>query len=189
MIDRKKNMRYIFFIVMVCICILVLSKYNFFSGLVEANLFSNYDKNKCVYTINESINTDEELKKNVMKMHTFINEERRKNGLKLLNLDSKLTTVAQMKAQDMVNKNYLSHVSPTYGTIYNMLKNNGIKYFNAGENIGSVYNIESAHTSFMNSPMHKNAILYPKFDKLGIGIAQMPNKMHKISIIFISSIN
>ena len=35
----------------------------------------------------------------------------------------------------MRDKNYFSHTSPTYGSPFDMMKNFGIKYMAAGENI------------------------------------------------------
>ncbi len=39
------------------------------------------------------------------------------------------------KSQDMIDNNYFSHNSPTYGSPFDMLKKFGISYKTAGENI------------------------------------------------------
>lgn len=119
------------------------------------------------------------------KMLSLINEERNKKGLNPLVLHEKLTSVAELKAKDMVENDYLSHTSATYGSIYTMIKNAGISYYNAGENIARAFSIENAHNNFMNSYMHKKAILADHFTHVGIGIERESGGMYKISVMFI----
>jgi uncharacterized protein YkwD len=45
----------------------------------------------------------------------LINAERAKAGIAALQMKQELTKVAQIKADDMVDNNYFSHNSPTYG--------------------------------------------------------------------------
>jgi len=121
----------------------------------------------------------------VLEMLTLINNERSKNNLNPLKLDDKLTSLAQLKAEDMATNNYLSHTSRRYGSLYSMLSNGGIKYYNSGENIAKAFNVATAHKNFMNSGMHKRAILAPHFTHIGIGIAKHSRSMYKISVMFI----
>lgn len=76
-----------------------------------------------------SLTTDE------LETFNLINQQRNNNGLSSLKIDAELQRVARIKAQDMVNNNYFDHNSPTYGTPFNMMKNFGISYKTAGENI------------------------------------------------------
>lgn len=48
-------------------------------------------------------------------MVKLVNQERSRAGLKPLEVDMRLVQTARAKSQDMVNKNYFSHSSPTYG--------------------------------------------------------------------------
>ncbi|MDK2918554.1 MAG: hypothetical protein PWQ37_1287 [Candidatus Petromonas sp.] len=136
-------------------------------------------------TTQNKMNTKPTDSSSVYKMLTLINDERTKSGLKPLTLNDKLTSVAQLKAEDMAKNNYLSHTSPTYGSIYTMIRNAGISFYNVGENIATAYSIENAHRNFMNSYIHRNAILAPHFAEVGIGIAKTSTGMHKISVMFI----
>ncbi len=104
------------------------------------------------------------------KMINLINQERQKNGLPLLELDDKISGVAQLKAEDMNNNNYFSHDSPVYGSPFNMLKQFGISYKSAGENIAGNKNIDNAHSALMKSLSHKANILDKRYKKVGIGI-------------------
>ena len=87
-------------------------------------------------------------------LETFnlINQERNKNGLASLKIDSEVQRVARIKAQDLVNNNYFAHESPTYGTPFNMLKNFGVSYKSAGENLAGNSSNSGAVNAWMNSP-------------------------------------
>ena len=62
----------------------------------------------------------------------ILNEQRITNGLPALTLDSLFTAAAQTKAKDMVENNYFSHTSPTYGSPFEVMQNAGVTYISAG---------------------------------------------------------
>lgn len=100
----------------------------------------------------------------------LVNAERAKQGLKPLELDSKLSSVARKKSQDMRDNNYFSHQSPTYGSPFDMLKQFGVSYRTAGENIAAGYpSAQAVVTGWMNSAGHRANILNPSFTKIGVG--------------------
>lgn len=99
------------------------------------------------------------------------NAERSKAGVSPLKANNDLTKLARMKSQDMVNKNYFSHQSPTYGSPFDMMKNYGISYMYAGENIAMNQTADKAFTAWMNSEGHRKNILNPNFTEIGVGIA------------------
>lgn len=100
------------------------------------------------------------------------NVERQKAGLAPLILDAPLTKGATAKSQDMIDNNYFSHTSPTYGSPFDMMKAFGIKYMAAGENIAAGYDTpEAVVTGWMNSEGHRANILSAKFSKIGVGYA------------------
>lgn len=86
-------------------------------------------------------------------LETFnlINQQRNNNGLPSLKIDNEVQRVARIKAQDLVNNNYFAHESPTYGTPFNMLKNFGITYKSAGENLAGNSSNSGAVNAWMNS--------------------------------------
>ena len=65
----------------------------------------------------------------------LVNDIRVKNGLSRLEANWELSRVARYKSQDMKDNNYFSHTSPVYGSPFNMMKNFGISYRSAAENI------------------------------------------------------
>src|SRR5699024_12103492 len=49
------------------------------------------------------------------------NQEREKQGLAPLEIDSELSVVSKDKSKDMLNNQYFSHDSPTYGSPFDMM--------------------------------------------------------------------
>ena len=70
----------------------------------------------------------------------LVNIERAKYGLPALTEDWELSRVARYKSQDMKDKRYFSHTSPTYGSPFDMMKKFGVTYKTAGENIAGQKN-------------------------------------------------
>ncbi|WP_409347259.1 peptidoglycan-binding protein [Paenibacillus sp. MBLB4367] len=103
-------------------------------------------------------------------MVDLVNQERQKAGLKPLAVDTQLSHSARLKSKDMVDLNYFSHDSPTYGSPFDMMKQFGISYRTAGENIACNSSVSKAHTSLMNSQGHRENILKSSFTHIGIGI-------------------
>lgn len=114
-------------------------------------------------------------------MVTLVNQERSKASLPPLSVDMEVAKVARIKAKDMVDNNYFSHYSPTYGSPFDMLKNFGIKYLHAGENLAGNPSIEGAHQALMNSEEHRKNILNSNYTHIGIG-AQDSNKYGNIVV-------
>ena len=100
----------------------------------------------------------------------LVNEIRRQNGLNELTLNWELSRVARYKSQDMCDNKYFSHTSPTYGSPFTMIKNFGLTYRTAGENIAMGYNTPQAVVDgWMNSSGHRANILNSSFTQIGVG--------------------
>ena len=104
----------------------------------------------------------------------LINAKRTANGLSALNIDNELQNVARIKAQDMVDNNYFAHNSPTYGTPFQMIKNFGIKYKAAGENIAGNSTNQGAVNAWMNSEGHRANILSNNYNYTGVAVVKSP---------------
>lgn len=119
-------------------------------------------------TQTSNMNSDEK------EIFDLINKQRTNNGLTALKHDNGVQRVARIKAQDMVDNNYFSHTSPTYGSPFDMLKSFKISYKTAGENIAANSSNSSAVTAWMNSSGHKANILNSSFNYTGIGVVSSP---------------
>ena len=100
----------------------------------------------------------------------LVNQERAKVGLQPLKHRADIANVAEVKAKDMVNRNYFSHQSPTYGSPFDMLKRFNISYRAAGENIAQGQRSpKEVMNSWMNSSGHRANILNTNYNAIGVG--------------------
>lgn len=101
------------------------------------------------------------------------NAERSKNGLSALKADNPLSNVAQAKSNDMQQKNYFSHNSPTYGSPFDMMRDFGVTYNSAGENIAmGQQSPEEVVQAWMDSEGHRKNILNGTFTHIGVGYTE-----------------
>lgn len=106
----------------------------------------------------------------------LVNEIRAENGLKALTYDWELSRAARYKSQDMKDNGYFSHTSPVYGTPFQMIKNFGISYRSAGENIAKGYSTPQAVVNgWMNSSGHRANILNANYTHIGVGYVASGN--------------
>ncbi|RLL45118.1 LysM peptidoglycan-binding domain-containing protein [Oceanobacillus piezotolerans] len=100
----------------------------------------------------------------------LVNIERANHGLPALKYDWELARVAKHKSQDMHDKGYFSHNSPTYGSPFDMMKNYGINYKSAGENIAKGQKTaQQVVDAWMNSQGHRANILNSSYTHIGVG--------------------
>ena len=125
-------------------------------------------------TGNNDNQTTSALTEDEQEVFNLINEKRKANGLSPLVMDDELQNVARVKAQDMVDNNYFSHNSPTYGTPFEMIKSFGIKYKAAGENIAGNSSNTGAVNAWMNSEGHRANILSNNYNYTGIAVVNSP---------------
>ncbi|QOR68920.1 hypothetical protein IM538_12700 [Cytobacillus suaedae] len=107
------------------------------------------------------------------KVIDLTNAERRKAGLPDLKADTSLSNVAREKSNDMQKNNYFSHTSPTYGSPFDMMRDFGVSYKTAGENIAQGQQTpEQVVQAWMNSEGHRKNILSKDFTHIGVGYQQ-----------------
>ena len=132
----------------------------------NSNNSSNNNSSSNSNSTTTAMTTDEK------EVFDLINNQRTQNGLSALKLNTETLRVARIKAQDMVDNNYFSHNSPTYGSPFQMLNSFKISYKTAGENIAGNSSNSSAVTAWMNSSGHRANILNSSFNYTGIGVVK-----------------
>ena len=111
------------------------------------------------------------LNANEAKAFQLLNEFRVENGSAPLLADRRLTDVARAKAQDMIDNDYFGHISPTYGSVGNMLRSFGVSFSVAGENLSKAGTVARAQLQLENSTQgHKQNMLNTKYNKVGIAV-------------------
>ena len=133
----------------------------------------------------------------------LVNIERSKNGLAPLTSNWQAARCARIKSQEMIDKNYFSHTSPTYefvgllpcpsvremidknyfshtsptyGSPFKMMESFGLRFSAAAENIAyGQRTAQEVMNSWMNSPGHRANILSKSYTQIGVGVAKKSN--------------
>lgn len=103
-------------------------------------------------------------------MLNLVNRERLAAGLGALAPDPELTEVARRHSTDMFVRGYFAHDTPENRDPFDRMREAGVRFLAAGENLAHGPTIQIAHTGLMNSPGHRANILRPQFGRVGIGI-------------------
>ena len=104
-------------------------------------------------------------------MLQLVNTERAKNGLGALTMNTGASKAAQVRATEIVKQ--FSHTRPNGQDPFTALKEFGVSYSAAGENIAYGYSTaQSVMNAWMNSPGHRANILNGRFTQIGIGVYQ-----------------
>jgi uncharacterized protein YkwD len=112
------------------------------------------------------------------------NAERIKRNLPLLHPDAFLNQSAQKYAEELLSKNFFSHVSPNGQTLKDRMEKSGyynpsyqeecfcIQRFVVGENLArGQKTADEVVADWMKSPSHRDALLNPQFSDIGVGVA------------------
>lgn len=100
------------------------------------------------------------------------NAARVRNGLRSLEWDDSTSITARKHSVDMALNGYFSHENQQGKSPFDRMKEDGIKFRTAGENLA--YGQSSsifAHEGLMNSKGHRDNILLDKYSHLGTGVA------------------
>jgi uncharacterized protein YkwD len=112
-----------------------------------------------------------------------INAERAAEGLPALTVDPVLTELARGHAQDMIDRNYFSHVTLEGLTYRDRLKERGIELNWVGENFyadscSEEDIVECTMNWLMGDPPHKANIMHKHFELVGIGMVKSEHGMY-----------
>jgi uncharacterized protein YkwD len=116
---------------------------------------------------------DEELKEGFeYLLFELTNSARIQRELPLLKWDETARKTARKHSEDMAENRYFSHTNLAGKSPFDRMKDDGITFFVAGENLAyGQYSSIFAHEGLMNSMGHRENIVKPDFGYLGIGAA------------------
>ena len=118
-----------------------------------------------------SNDTDTSVSSYASQVLKLVNQERAKEGLSALTTNSTLQAAAEKRAQETVQS--FSHTRPNGTSFSTVLKEYGISYRAAGENIAYGQKTpQEVVKAWMNSSGHRANIMSAKFSKIGIGVYQ-----------------
>lgn len=99
---------------------------------------------------------------------SLVNAERAKHGLPALTVSTKVQQAAQTRAGEL--KSSFSHTRPSGASCFTALREAGVSYTRAGENIAYGQSTPAAvMQSWLNSSGHRANILSPDFTTIGVG--------------------
>ena len=111
-----------------------------------------------------------------------LNDVRRAAGLPTLKFDPELSRAARYHTWQMAD------IDKLYHTPSDKLKRRVTNWVVLGENVGVGGSVTSLHDAFMNSPAHKDNIVLPGFNHVGIGASQRGDRLW-VTVIFESATN
>lgn len=126
------------------------------------------------YLINENYNFSDSVKTQIVKENllTITNQERVKENSESLVWNPKLMQAAQMKADDMVSRDYFSHTDPAGRKFVYWVRLAGYDYSYVAENLAVKFiDSESVVDAWMKSEPHKKSLISDKYTEAGIGVA------------------
>jgi uncharacterized protein YkwD len=124
------------------------------------------------------------------KLLEWLNKERTIRHLKPLSYSQELRTVAEKHSQDMASQKKLTHRSSSRNSYLDRLVEAGIFFIEIGENV-AVSDISDAafiHQGFMESTEHRDNILNPNYDTVGIGVVHSKDREFYITQDFSQSL-
>ena len=100
------------------------------------------------------------------------NATRVEKGLSVLSWDDQVRDTARKHSLDMAEHDYFSHTNLEGKSPFNRMEEDQVAFRTAGENLayGQLSSI-FAHEGLMNSKGHRENILQPHYEHLGIGVA------------------
>jgi uncharacterized protein YkwD len=107
---------------------------------------------------------------------TDTNKARQQAHESNLQLNTNLTRAAQAKAEDMVSRNYWSHITPDGKQPWSFIVKTGYDYQQAGENLAYGFGTsDQIIDAWMNSSEHRANILNNAFTQVGFAVANSQN--------------
>ena len=101
----------------------------------------------------------------------LVNQIREENGLEPFMYNETLAGTARAHSQDMIDRNFFDHTNPDGKSPFDRMRDNGLSYSMAAENIAVGYpSPEAVVEGWMNSEGHRANIL-GGCEELGVGLA------------------
>lgn len=117
-----------------------------------------------------------------------VNALRRKAGAPELRMNKDLQEAAQAHAQDMLDRGFFAHKSPSNTTVRERATKAGYKWRNIGENIAEGQrSVDEVVRTWWDSPGHRKNMLEPKFREIGIGLVTGKGRDGEYRVIWVQN--
>lgn len=102
----------------------------------------------------------------------LLNQERSRAGLPQLVVDDRLTQLARTHSALMAEKMSLSHQFRGEPGLKERVATTTLRFNYSGENVAYDADAQQAHSGLMHSPPHRENILSPNYNAIGIGVVR-----------------
>ncbi|MCL5102622.1 MAG: CAP domain-containing protein [Armatimonadetes bacterium] len=130
------------------------------------------------------------------KLVDMVNTERWDRNLGVLSVNPLLAQVAREHSREMYEKSYFDHISPTpelRSPMSRYLRDLGHTptWAYLGENLFycSIVDTARGHDCLMKSIKHRENILNPRFEQIGVGVYVSPDGQFFVTELFLSQID
>lgn len=156
---------------------------NFPLNLVKPEKAITDSLDALIQNIEKKISTPPPLKSEEQAAQSFLsrsgiikwtNVQRQEYGLPPLKENLKLDSSAKTKVEDMFNKQYFEHLSPSGAGISDLVNAVGYEYILIGENLamGNFESSEKLVKAWMDSLGHRENILNSKYTEIGVAVME-----------------
>lgn len=118
----------------------------------------------------ENFRLDKRLSADEQQVLALINKSRAQTGLTSLTLDGKLSEVAALYTNQIINSLRFSHLDTNNHSPSERARQLGATYTYLGENLAIAKDPARAHEALMNSPSHRANILSNRFARVGLAV-------------------
>src|SRR4051812_38383577 len=115
---------------------------------------------------------DTKLHQSEQLIFRLANEARKDADVEPLQWNEQAAEAARLHAKLMADKGALSHQFSGEPELRERLGMTGLRFDSAAENVADAPSPEESHEALMNSPPHRQNLLSPKYNSLGIGVAK-----------------
>jgi uncharacterized protein YkwD len=124
------------------------------------------------------------------KLLDWVNKERTARFLNPLQFSPDLRAVAKKHSKDMATQQKLTHLSSSGKSYLDRLVEAGLFFVEIGENVAVSDTFDAAfiHRGLMESPEHRDNILNPKYDTVGIGVVYSKSQEYYVTQDFSQSL-
>lgn len=154
----------------------------FIAGLFAADHYFHFFS-KLINLVKKDVNNSDVLRKLEQNPNAHLTQEgvinetnirREQNNLQALSENDKLDEAATEKMNDLFDKQYFAHVSPTGQDPAYWVNKVGYSYIIIGENLalGDFDNDKALVDAWMASPGHRANILNKKFTEIGVAVGK-----------------
>jgi uncharacterized protein YkwD len=108
------------------------------------------------------------------------NQARKDAGVEPLAWNEQTAEAARDHAKLMVEKQALSHQFPGEAALRDRMGAVGLRFDAAAENVADAESADEAHDALMHSPPHRENLLNPKYNSLGVGVAEKNGQLYVV---------